>query len=321
MAKKKCIICRESKEDNKENFNKEHVFPEAIGGGHSIMLVCCVCNTDMGKYIDSPFLSHVKIKSLRKKYKLKSYGRNIGNPFSQYNKKDDPFYHEITEDGDVYRHYKPTQETIRDEKGFRVAMTVDEKDWKNPDFMKKVKQRIAKEQGVPIESIEISIDRIEPPSQTTDHFWGSNRPIIMESLKVAHEFAAEQISQYIDTPFATKYGQVLKTGVPTIEMSRFMVIESVNARIVQHKKEIIDKMDNYHSVLLFNDSMIGSFAAVQFFDEALKHPMRNIIALALPGEIPNFSPIIMYNDFEKKIAYIEKDGFKIDIIIKITPRL
>ena len=188
MPKKKCIICREPKEDNEENFNKEHVFPEAIGGSYSIMLVCCVCNTDMGKYIDSPFLNHVKIKSLRKKYKLKSYGRNIGNPYSQYNQKDDPFYNEITEDGGVYQHHKPTQEAIRDEKGFRVEMTVDEKEWNNPDFMKKVRQRIAKEEGIAVEGLGMSIDGIVQPSQTTNHFWESNRPLIMESLKVAHEF-------------------------------------------------------------------------------------------------------------------------------------
>lgn len=321
MPKKKCIICREPKEDNEGNFNKEHVFPEAIGGSHSIMLVCCVCNTDMGKYIDFPFLNHTKIKSLRKKYKLKSYGRKIGNPYSQYNDKDAPFYHEITEDGDVYRHHKTTKKTIRDEKGFRVEMSVDEKEWNSPDFLKKIKQRIADEEGVPVESIAMSIDNIEPPSQTTDHFWGSNRPIIMESLKVAHEFAAEQIPQYIDTPLAIEYGKVLKTGIPTKELDRFIVTGSVAIDVVSHTEELAKKLTNNHFVILLNSPTVGSFAVVHFFDEALKPPMQNIITLAFPGQLPNFSPIIMHNDFKKKIAYIEKDGFRIGIFARISPRL
>ena len=134
-------------------------------------------------------------------------------------------------------------------------------------------------------------------------------------------FAAEQIPQYIDTPLAIEYGKALKTGIPTKGLDRFIVTESVAINVISHTEELANKLENNHFVILLNSPTVGSFAVVHFFDEALKHPMHNVITLALPGQIPNFSPIIMHNDFKKKKAYIEEDGFRIGIFARISPRL
>lgn len=74
---KKCIICKKIKED--DEFNKEHIIPESIGGSLTIKNVCKVCNSKIGKEIDSKIINdfiirgHVvgnKIKNKKNKEKV-----------------------------------------------------------------------------------------------------------------------------------------------------------------------------------------------------------------------------------------------------------
>ena len=48
---KRCIICKKIKNSN--DFNKEHIIPESIGGSLTIDNVCKDCNSKLGKEIDS----------------------------------------------------------------------------------------------------------------------------------------------------------------------------------------------------------------------------------------------------------------------------
>lgn len=69
-----CIYCNKEKED--KEFNREHVIPQAIGGGSEtnnplIIKVCKKCNSIAGFFIDTPFskywfLATSNIASLRK---------------------------------------------------------------------------------------------------------------------------------------------------------------------------------------------------------------------------------------------------------------
>ena len=57
---KKCIICKKIKND--EEFNKEHIIPESIGGFLTIDNVCKVCNSRLGEEIDSRIIDDFLIK-------------------------------------------------------------------------------------------------------------------------------------------------------------------------------------------------------------------------------------------------------------------
>ncbi|MFC0779886.1 HNH endonuclease [Flavobacterium sp. HJSW_4] len=76
---KKCIICFKEKEINE--FNEEHIFPEAIGGNLKIYDCCKLCNSKMGAIIDSELTNNEYIKIVR--FLLKIKGKNgIINPFN-----------------------------------------------------------------------------------------------------------------------------------------------------------------------------------------------------------------------------------------------
>lgn len=58
---KKCIICKKIKYD--DEFNKEHIIPESIGGSLTIENVCKECNNKLGIEIDSKIVDDFLIKA------------------------------------------------------------------------------------------------------------------------------------------------------------------------------------------------------------------------------------------------------------------
>ncbi len=79
ITMKTCIFCLREKADT--DFNKEHVFPESIGGSLTINDVCTTCNSYLGRCVDNHLVDHLFIKSERMTHQLSSKGRSIPNPF------------------------------------------------------------------------------------------------------------------------------------------------------------------------------------------------------------------------------------------------
>ncbi|MBC2580835.1 HNH endonuclease [Clostridium sp. DJ247] len=78
---KKCIFCRKDKND--EDFNKEHIILDSLGGRGSENIfynVCIICNGMLGNKVDSLLANKEIMKYMRFLFKIK--GRNgVPNPF------------------------------------------------------------------------------------------------------------------------------------------------------------------------------------------------------------------------------------------------
>ena len=68
MESKKCIICREIKNENL--FSEEHIIPDSLGGTIKITEVCKKCNEEMGKKLDYYLTNFILNRIYRKKYKI-----------------------------------------------------------------------------------------------------------------------------------------------------------------------------------------------------------------------------------------------------------
>lgn len=79
---KKCIICKKIK--NNEEFNKEHIIPESIGGSLTIENVCKECNNKLGKEIDSKIIDDFLIK-----------GQIVGNKIRNKNNKEKVLFEKL----------------------------------------------------------------------------------------------------------------------------------------------------------------------------------------------------------------------------------
>lgn len=80
---KKCIICKKIKNDNE--FNKEHIIPESIGGSLTIDNVCKTCNSKLGEEIDSKIINDFLIK-----------GHTVGNEIRNKKNKEKVLIEKLT---------------------------------------------------------------------------------------------------------------------------------------------------------------------------------------------------------------------------------
>ena len=78
----KCIICNKIKDNN--DFNKEHIIPESIGGSLTIENVCKACNNKLGKEIDSKIIDDFLIK-----------GQVVGNKIKNKNNKEKVLFEKL----------------------------------------------------------------------------------------------------------------------------------------------------------------------------------------------------------------------------------
>jgi len=77
---RKCIFCK--KEKLTEEFNKEHVFPKAIGGTFVIYSVCKECHDKIGSLVDKHLVDHWFIICERNRYGLKGQSKKVPTPFT-----------------------------------------------------------------------------------------------------------------------------------------------------------------------------------------------------------------------------------------------
>ncbi len=77
---KNCVICRKPKDD----FNDEHVIPDAIQGYYHIYKVCTECNSFMGANVDNKITNHAFIQFQRYLLDIKGKGGSVPNPLSGY---------------------------------------------------------------------------------------------------------------------------------------------------------------------------------------------------------------------------------------------
>lgn len=80
---KKCIICKKIKADNE--FNKEHIIPESIGGSLTTENVCKDCNNRLGIEIDSKIADDFLIK-----------GNVVGNEIKNKKNKEKVLFDKLT---------------------------------------------------------------------------------------------------------------------------------------------------------------------------------------------------------------------------------
>lgn len=77
-APTRCVLCV----DPTVVLTDEHIFPDAAGGGISRHILCCQCNSDLGTFVDAPFLNQKNVEMARSAHRLSSRKGHIPQPFS-----------------------------------------------------------------------------------------------------------------------------------------------------------------------------------------------------------------------------------------------
>lgn len=286
---KTCIICRKEKENSDDFFNNEHVFPEIIGGAYKIKSVCIICNSKLGKKIDTPFSRHDTILVYRHTHNLNRGVRKIPKPFRELNKQNPDYTIEMI-NGQITKRLKTKKIEVAD--GTRYI--TDDIGF-SEDFFNKAIKRLAKKNGVSTEDIDFSIEFSED-EETEMTVLTPNNLLIMEAAKISYELACEKIENYINDDLGKRYAKMLEVG----EIDRELLIPNVLSLNDFFIKYIASNFPSKteHQALIYFHPQIGLIATIKFFETR-----DELIFSFLLSENELFStikPFALVNDFIKQ---------------------
>jgi hypothetical protein len=272
-----CIICRNEQE--KESFNSEHIILATIGGCLEIDSVCVKCNGILGRTINTPFLAAPIIAYYRQKLGLhrkddRTGLRRIANPLKKAQLEgkgvnaDD--YYIVFKEGAAYSEIVPKIVRTETDTGMRFEITASVNDMEN------IKRKVFEKYKIDEADIEVLNTResANPPMQA--RIRNDNRPIHIEGIKMAYEFAVTVIPEYFNDNNAKLISEFLYNSAN---------VDLINIRI-ESASEIIQLIDNELKALyelplhvqvisLKQVKEIGLVCFVKIFDMVIPYRMSD----------------------------------------------
>ena len=274
---KYCIICRELKDNSndekdvndgkKDDFNDEHVIPDAIQGYYHIRSVCRKCNSFLGANVDNKLTNHKFIELQRYLLHIKGKSGQIPNPFSgTYHLKDEPTEKvklEVGPDNIFVPRFIPQFDTTT--RSDKVELVLDKRDRHLADD---IFNKFLKRKGFSKENL-----KIEERSETVE-----KPTIVMELkidfeqyklglLKIAYEFTIDQIEKYYDDPIAIHISKILKTAdLEKMKNGVTFFGSGLDKSILKPVNNFIDFENNNHYLVLINIPGNGLICIVNLFN-------------------------------------------------------
>ena len=207
----KCIFCGKTEaEFNKDNcWTEEHIIPKALGNESlKIFNVCKDCNSGLGTYIDSYFVNHVLLETIRQGLGLKGQSGKVPNAFKEGKDKDgnliriDKNYQPI-----VVPHIEENDNTVRIIASSKEeAKTMIKKKFSRMNFPEdKIREMLAK--------VDQTKSEFYKPTIRYDFTVEFNR-FYLEAMKIAFEYAVYKLGDnYLEDSRAIEIRQYLKNAI------------------------------------------------------------------------------------------------------------
>ncbi len=204
----KCIFCLLEKPI--EEFTREHIFPESIGGSMYLKnCVCKSCNSFLGSNVDGYLTDHYLIQMRRLLYRLPGKSGEIPNPLENgtlLNESGQKVKYILNEDGKPKELYLiPSIEKKTNGGSIKISITIDSKDKnKLPEMLNKSIKRSGSNKELKPDDIakQLKIEEIKNPKI----FVNAKVDIVNYQkaiLKIAYELAYYWLGEsYIDDPLA-----------------------------------------------------------------------------------------------------------------------
>lgn len=265
-----CIFCLNEKPNSE--FNEEHIFPSSLGGAIIINNLCKKCNSDFGRTIDQPFLSHAAVLYYRNIFDLtRNDGRRKGlipNPIkTTHTDKHGNRYRAVFKDNKLSAEVieKLTFEHDSDNDKFIGKITVSKDKVDNID---EIIKKHAKRQGLEITEYQITSKELKPFDEFQVTVDADNNTFIFGCLKIAYEVIMNLYPKYqFDSMF-----ELLRQTLKEVSFKRrFKKIQERNHKELMLRYDNIFKkiqgMDAiHHCVLIENLKGIGLVCCVRVFN-------------------------------------------------------
>lgn len=301
-----CIICRE---DNKE-LSDEHVIPESIGGYYHIYNVCKTCNSKLGDHVDKHLLDHWFIKASRYEKKLKGYTGKIPNPIIGKGELSTGEKVSVEQDdnGIISVKFIPKPpEASDDGKSYKIQVDIEDKN-KIPGIVTKIlKRRKIDESKVQIVS-NTEIVKIDQP-EIKMQFLIDTKSYKIGLLKIAYEFAVDNLKEYIEDPISKLYANILHEGNTARIDEAFFEGDAISNANLKILDSFVDSSNTNRHILLLLNVNKKLYCVVKLFDKFCQMIKMSDNFYEIEG-----SGILAINDFEKKRC----DIYKLTELIELT---
>lgn len=259
---KTCIICRETK----ENFNDEHVIPEAIQGYYHINSVCTECNSKLGAAIDNKLTNHKFVEFQRNLLGIKGKSKSVPNPFrGVHTAKGDDTKRLILEfdgSGSLIPRLLPEIPDITSET-LSFSIKIDRKDENKID---EIINKIADRNGIPRKNITIKSKERETISWIKTTLEIDIHDFKIALLKIAYEFAVDKIPEYFDDEQAAVISNVLfKADFINLTKKVKFLGNGFDRDVLQAFDHLIELDGNNHYLILV-DSPFGLVCFINLFN-------------------------------------------------------
>lgn len=262
-----CIVCR--KEKPEAEFNEEHIFPATIGGHLKIKLVCTECNRELGKRFDTPFINEHRISTCRHILQLRRKGRerSIAHPLSkaklsEHDRKE--FYLKM-EDGQLKLIRKQDHKITYGREGIQVKIN------NSPELLDKFATEIIEKYGFKhgqMKNISKKIKAVTKPVTVPI----DDKPIKYEGLKVAYEFTASVLPDYLNDPMSVKYSEFLRKGDnEDFVLEQIKKVEKQKDVWWEDYKMFSTYPTYFHGLFLKSYEGLGLVCMVKFFNYFVFH--------------------------------------------------
>jgi hypothetical protein len=259
---KKCIICRE----DKSNFSDEHVILDSIQGYYHINTVCTDCNSKLGYLIDNKLTNHKFIEFQRHLLGIKGKSGKLPNPFSgTHILKDDPDQKvrlEIDSEGNYIPRLLPNvPKTFAD----KFKITLDKKDENKKD---EIINKFLERNGITKENVKMEEFRNEEESPWIKASMQIDlKDFKMAILKIAYEFAVDQIPQYYEDPKAKEISKLLfDADFENLYNKITFIGNGLTNKILEPFSHLIELDNNNHYLILFETFNKGLLCFINLFN-------------------------------------------------------
>ncbi|TGO03045.1 hypothetical protein PN36_13780 [Candidatus Thiomargarita nelsonii] len=267
-----CIICRKQK--NKGDFSDEHVIPESLGGYYHIYSVCRDCNSKLGERVDCTITNHKLAKFHRYIYNIKGKSGKIPNPLDSkkatlYDNPKQKVRICMNKEGKIDAHILPNIPTLEEiQKEIlatgKVSLTIDKRYEKQIDkILGGVYKKIGKI-GMSLEEFKSGIVTSTHKSflHIQDTMDIDIRKYKMGLLKIAYEFAVDNIPEYYNDDWAILISQILdQANFEAIDKCSFFRDSGFNWNLCQALFFINTTSQNYSLTLVGHESY-GTFCFI-----------------------------------------------------------
>lgn len=307
---KTCIICRQEKEN--EKFNDEHVIPESIQGYYHIYTVCIDCNGTLGNRIDKKLTNHTLIEFQRHLLTIGGKSGSIPNPLkgtsSMVGNSEQKIRIDLDRDGKFVPWIIPNvSETYSGDSLANISVTVDKKDEKNVD---KIIRKLVERKSLDESKIKITKEFSKFPSSIQTKISIDTHTFKVAILKIAYEFAVDQIPEYFDDDQAKVISKILFDADFENFIKKIKLIgDGFTHTILEPFEHIIDFHNNNHYLILLSNQD-GLFCFVNLFNTFSLGVMLSEKTEYIIDDL-----IIGKNDLTKNTFRIYKISELVDIIL------